>query len=346
MRHNEGTRIASLQKHTSAVSVLSLADDERTVLSGSWDKTIADWDLNTGQVVRTFDGSGGQISAIERRPESNLPVPEEVASSRPAPNSSTFSSNNASRPSTNGALNGAGGDESRDDRLADGLPNGEDGPGGSPSLNSLFGDEDDEFSRAIANGIQVNEDEDGEGDANMQDAGGPVQPPTQGDATDQLEPASRSNAQQAVEASAPASDGNPSDEQKKAPEPEAWSHGLPHSEELHPGPKRSDSAASRGTSSVNTFLDAAIDGTIRIWDKRQHNPIARILPSQGVPPWCMNACWSPDGNFIFAGRRNNTVEEYSLVNGLKAPSRTFKFPYGSGAVSAVKAMPNGRHLVW
>lgn len=60
----------------------------------------------------------------------------------------------------------------------------------------------------------------------------------------------------------------------------------------------------------------------------------------------MNACWSPDGNFIYAGRRNGTVEEFSLHKGLKGAERSFKLPNGSGSVSAVRAMPNGRHLIW
>ncbi|KAF1816726.1 WD40 repeat-like protein [Eremomyces bilateralis CBS 781.70] len=345
VRHNEGTRIAALQKHTSAVSVLSLADDETSVLSGSWDKTIVNWDLNTGQVVRTFEGSGSQISAIERRPQSSLPVPEELASYRPVP-SSTFSSNYDSKPSANGfTMNGTTADDHslpREDRPSDVLPNGEDPPGGSPSLNSLFGDEDDEFSRAIANGIQANDDEDAEGDANMQDAGGPVQPPTQ-DTADQTLPNGERNSP--VAEAPPTNDGENLNGHEKAQESGSWPNGLPLSDEPRHAQDATDSTSKPIDSNRNTFLDASIDGTIRIWDQRQQNPIARILPGPGVPPWCMNACWSPDGNFIYAGRRNNTVEEYSLAHGLKAPSRTFKFPYGSGAVSAIKAMPNGKHLV-
>src|SRR5947199_9835828 len=47
VRHDEGKRITCLRKHTSAVSVLTLSQDERSVLSGSWDKNIFDWDLKT-----------------------------------------------------------------------------------------------------------------------------------------------------------------------------------------------------------------------------------------------------------------------------------------------------------
>lgn len=59
----------------------------------------------------------------------------------------------------------------------------------------------------------------------------------------------------------------------------------------------------------------------------------------------MHACWSPDGNFIYAGRRNGIVDEYSLHKGLKEPTRALKFPGGSGAVSSIRPMPNGRHVV-
>src|SRR5205814_1168671 len=95
----------------------------------------------------------------------------------------------------------------------------------------------------------------------------------------------------------------------------------------------------------STFLVASTDGTLRIWDRRVPNAIARI-PPRDIPPWCRGACWSPDGNSIYVGRRNGTVQEFSLHKGLKRPERTFKFPQGSGSVSAVRAMPNGRHLIW
>jgi len=100
--------------------------------------------------------------------------------------------------------------------------------------------------------------------------------------------------------------------------------------------------------SATTFLSSAIDGTIRIWDRRAPNPVARIGNRVGVPPWCMSACWSPDGNMIYAGRRNGTVEEFDVRKARRGwePERVLKFPAGSGAVSAVKPMVNGRHLVW
>lgn len=360
-RHQAGTRIATLREHTSAVSVLTLSQDETTLLSGSWDKLIHDWDLNTGKVKRSFRGSGGQISAIEQRPTSSVPIPR-VAEDTQLP-SSTFSSNNADKPLTNGTLpNGTVPPSER--RGSKKSENGTEDAPGSPD-GSLFGDDggslfgdnddtgnaggnafggdddDDEFSKAIANDIQ--QDDEAESTANQQDIemthvmeGGPVQHPDPFKSDPALD----------VEEDAPldTSDAAPPDAEVGLP------NGLPHSEDaptalpngLH------DTSDQPLQSSESVFLDAAIDGTLRIWDRRVSSPIARIMPPRSTPPWCMGACWSPDGNSIYAGRRNGTVEEYNIHKGFRMaePERTFKFPAGSGAVSAVRTMPNGRHLVW
>lgn len=349
VRHDEGKLITCLRSHTSAVSVLNLAQDERSVLSGSWDKTVIDWDLNTGKIKRSFEGSGGQISALEIRPLSSLPVPE--ASGEIVHSNDTFSSDNSSKPRTNGILtNGAvsntqpGSQDAAEDAGSptDSLFGGgndslfgdnDDGEVGAPSGGN-FVDDDDDFSRAIAKGIQEQENEDAEGDVDTLKAGGETtgysingasdlkhgsEPGGLGDASGSREPASSSLA-----------------------------NGLSHAEELcrnDTGANASASGLPDATSiSDSIFLAASIDGSLRVWDKRQSAAIAKITP-RNVPPWCMNACWSPDGNFIYAGRRNGTVEEFSLHKGLRGVERSLKLPNGSGAVSAVRAMPNGRHLV-
>ncbi|KAF2622866.1 WD40 repeat-like protein [Macroventuria anomochaeta] len=348
VRHNEGHRIHTLKGHTSAVSVLTLGQDETSVLSGSWDKTINDWDLNTGKVKRRFETRGGQVSAIEQRPLSSLPVPQD---SDPLPLSNgTFSSNNAARPRLNGSTNGiesaarttSAPDEPED---APGSPDDSlfgdggdkdslfgDGGGNNPSaaLPDMGDDDDDEFSRAIANGIQAAADNAG-GDMDMMDMGGPVQAP---DAHTHAETQPTHNA--SAKSPPAASQTQPSN---SAP----LTNGLPHAEEL---PAVVKDTPSLPPSSESTFLSSSMDGSLSIWDRRQPSPIARLLPPRGTPPWCMNACWSPDGNYIYAGRRNGTVDEYSLHKTLSQPERTFKFPGVSGSVSAVRAMPNGRTLIW
>lgn len=334
VRHDEGKLIASLQKHTSAVSVLTLDREEKSVLSGSWDKNVYDWDLNTGQVKRAFGGSGGgQISAIEIRPASSLPVPEE--SGEPVKTNGTFSSNNEDKPLpngtltnwTNGTANGHNTEEAGENAQAsptdslfgdDNSLFGEAAGDGAPSGGN-FGDDDDEFSRAM-NAELDNQALDGPADITMEDEVPNNAGPT-------IEGASQPSGEQ--ETSSAQANGILHEDKPSEPEPPAVA-------------ETQDAVAT----SDSTFLAASIDGALRIWDRRQPNPVARIPTRTGVPPWCMAACWSPDGNYIYAGRRNGTVEEFSLHKGLKAAERTFKFPQGSGAVSAMRAMPNGRHLIW
>jgi transcriptional activator SPT8 len=354
VRHDEGKRIASLQKHTSAVSVLTLGQDEKSVLSGSWDKNVYDWDLNTGQVKRGFGGSAGQISAIEIRPASSLPVPEE--SGEVGPPSQTLASNNEDKPLVNGVLsNGVNGGANGVAGDGDGTEDAQGSPadtdslfGGGGDANSLFGDndglvapsggtfgdEDDEFSRAIEMGINEQEQLDAQHDITMTEADGA----TFGDAESMAAPAVQ------VKVESKPMDGM-SGAIRASTTPLA--NGLPRTDDLlkppliTKGPPEQDAAAT----SDSTFLAASFDGTLLVWDRRQQNPVARI-PTRTGGPWCMGACWSPDGNYIYAGRRNGTVEEFSLHKGLKSAERTFKFPQGSGPVSAVRAMPNGRHLIW
>ena len=356
VRHEEGKRIHCLKQHTSAVSVLNLAQDEKSVLSGSWDKTILDWDLNTGQVKRKFDASAGQISAIEMRPLSSLPVPETTQDM--SVQSNTFSSNTGIKVQANGALSDANGIDAETD-----MPNGVNGVLSAPSPanslfdgndddNSLFGDHsdnrlgngsgpsfgddfDDEFTRALNSGMGNGADDNDINDVSMIEVGESDPAPTLNGSSETKQPdVTAANAQQ---------------EQSTARLPTPLTNGLPHAEDLGmPDFSAGEAKVSSGDEQPpadTVFLAASIDGSLRIWDKRKPTPVAKIMP-KNVPPWCMGACWSPDGNFLYAGRRNGTVEEYSLHKGFQAAERTFRFPQGSGPVSAVRAMPNGRHLVW
>lgn len=360
-KHQAGTRITTLKEHTSAVSVLVLSADENSLLSGSWDKTVCDWDLQTGKVKRSFRGSGSQISAIETRPLSDMAVPE-VAEEPHAPTNGTFSSNNVAAPSTNGVLSNGldlhdkGGDE---DALGSssgslfgendhGSLFGDENDTGGGGAN-VFGDDDDDLGQPLANSLHEPErDVDGEQDTEMTGigSGGPVQPP---DASDMPE----------LDHAALEPDGSPTGGALNSQDAEArpgrpLPNGMPHSDEPLTAPPTNEedkatSAADLPSQSESTFLDAAIDGTLRIWDRRVSSPIATIMPSGGTPPWCTGACWSPDGNVFYAGRRGCTVDEYSIHNlGSKRnePSRVFKFQPGSGPVYSVKAMPNKKHLVW
>lgn len=72
VRVEEGKTIATLRGHSAPVSVLQLSRDERSLLSGGWDKQIYDWDLETGKKRRNFVAGNeitGQVSTIALRPE-------------------------------------------------------------------------------------------------------------------------------------------------------------------------------------------------------------------------------------------------------------------------------------
>ncbi|CRL25691.1 WD40/YVTN repeat-like-containing domain [Penicillium camemberti] len=355
LRHEEGKEIALLRQHTSAVSSLNLTSDEESLLSGGWDKRVFDWDLNTGQARRAFGGSGGQISAVQIRPESSLPVPKDTiepqqtngtyASNYAAPGTDSFNFMDTSHDNgdTGAAENPQAGSPA--DSLfggADSLfgdADGGAGDGNEPS-GGVFGvDEDDEFGRAVANGAMTDADAPAEVDDEM-----PAQPDVEHAQSTHNSLSKQTNTHtdelpQKMETS-------DADIPNGPVQPVA--NGLPKAEDLETPPPAPDFSQNtqqeQGVTSDNTFLAASMDGTIRVWDRRQLDPVARITPYNS-PPWCMNACWSPDGNYIYAGRRNGTVEEYSLHKGLRNPERTFKFPQGSGPVTALKPMPNGRHLV-
>ncbi|KAH6628149.1 SPT8-like protein [Chaetomium tenue] len=422
VRHDEGKRIHCLRDggHTNAVSVLQLASDEKSVLSGSWDKTVLDWDLNTGNVIRRFESSGGQISAIELRPLSGAPIPAEA--SEVEIKSDTFFTE--TKPRVNGFFQNGVTDEAGGAEHAARSGAGAAGDGtGSPEHESLFGspagslfgdndtmgggggggafgDDDDEFSRAMDMGLHDDPNHHGldhSGDFTMGDtdmAGGgsldmgtptatateTVPPIQDGPATTQSDSnLSRSETMTAdtaheisVDFTQPSTTTEATTQQQLPPATAATSAPTsqqpPHPTET-PRPTSSHTTTTGGgggsgpslvftsaappphtdptQSSTSTFLSAAIDGTIRLWDRRVPDPIARINNRRGVPPWCMGACWSPDGNWIYAGRRNGTVEEYSIHNATSTwlPERSLKFPAGSGAVSCVRPMANGRHLV-
>lgn len=399
VRHDEGKRIHCLREggHTNAVSVLQLASDEKSVLSGSWDKTVLDWDLNTGNVLRRFEGSGAQISAIELRPASGAPIPAEA--SEIEIKSDTFFAESKPRVNgffTNGTADGVDAAHAPVNDMgaapdASGSPEHESlfgSPAGSlfgdndtmgGGGGGAFGDDDDEFSRAMDMGLH--DDHSGDftmGDTDMaggssldmgvpsatetlpptQDGPGPTQADSHGDIANSDTMTGDTARDMSMDfTQAPTTTETTVPPPSSAPLPPTQPPDAPLPTTSHPNGRTSPalvftSAAhpphtDHTQSSTSTFLSAAIDGTIRIWDRRAPDPVARINNRRGVPPWCMGACWSPDGNWIYAGRRNGTVEEYSIHRAASAwqPERVLKFPAGSGAVSAVRPMANGRHLV-
>ncbi|CCG24374.1 Spt8 protein [Candida orthopsilosis Co 90-125] len=246
---NHGTSQYRRRGHTDAVSALRLNQEQDRFLSGSWDKTIREWDLNTGKTIIEFLPSSGQISNIQYRPDGLEDV--------------KFTITDGSGDVTNRVDK----DNANDDE---------------DDVDSLFGDSDQEEKQQ--------------------------------------------------------EDNKPTKDQ-----------------ETHPTPKE---AQSKSHLNSNIFMSSSIDGTINIWDVRLNQPVIRLGVSEGTPPWCMSSTWSNDGDFIYAGRRNSTIEEISI----KMPhtrsksghhkdtmvpnvSKLLQFPKISGPVSALSTMPNKDFLL-
>ncbi|KAI5958505.1 SPT8 [Candida pseudojiufengensis] len=257
MRYNEGTihhyfnhgktnqkdqaKSKKIKGHTDAISALKLNQDQNKFLSGSWDKTIKEWDLNTGKITNEFQPCSGQISQIQFRPDGLSDV--------------TFQFENEI-----------------------------DGPETDANDEELFGnDDDDSLSKE--------------------------------------------------------------DDQRKNKESQSNGASL-----INP-------STSKNHLNSNIFMSSSIDGTINIWDIRLSQPVIKLGISEGIPPWCMSSTWSNNGEFIYAGRRNSTIEEISIKmphklhntssNSTYIPnvSKLLTFPKISGPVSCISTLPNNDFLL-
>ncbi|KAJ3303702.1 Transcription factor spt8 [Kappamyces sp. JEL0829] len=72
VRHEEGKLQHVIRGHRSTVSCLSIGLDERSCMSGSWDKTVKLWSLDTGAVINEYKHHISQITSISLNRRSNL----------------------------------------------------------------------------------------------------------------------------------------------------------------------------------------------------------------------------------------------------------------------------------
>ncbi|TPX45164.1 hypothetical protein SeLEV6574_g04042 [Synchytrium endobioticum] len=89
-------------------------------------------------------------------------------------------------------------------------------------------------------------------------------------------------------------------------------------------------------------LIATIDGALLIYDVRTLAPVKKLI-SPDSPPWTQCACWGIDGNRVYSGRRNGSVDEWHV--GKEERIRRLHLPSNSGPVSSVLAIPGSKHLL-
>ncbi|KAJ3390424.1 Transcription factor spt8 [Lobulomyces angularis] len=93
-----------------------------------------------------------------------------------------------------------------------------------------------------------------------------------------------------------------------------------------------------------SFLVTTFDGVVWIFDSRSPNePIKKIPPSTGCPPWALSACWSKDDSKIYCGRRNGSIDEIDFYDG--SILRSIKLPKDSGPVYYVMPMLNNTQIL-
>lgn len=138
---------------------------------------------------------------------------------------------------------------------------------------------------------------------------------------------------------------------------------------------RSNDSVADGTSmpalSSDVFLSSGLDGQVMLWDRRvpdsatwggvrrfeslSEGAVGRYCASVSLSAraalchradWltCSQACWGPSGNEIFVARAKSTVEHFDIRTSSRTLS-TLRLPASTGPISAVHAMPSGRHVL-
>ncbi|WVQ99819.1 hypothetical protein IAU59_006962 [Kwoniella sp. CBS 9459] len=410
MRHAPGHLVHSLKGHTNVVSCMALLPSEKGFLSGSWDGTVREWDLNTGQTVRTYPTHGAQLSSISLRPFSHPPSPSPSPSPRKREREDGDEDDAEERrddraPKENISISmgsdffGNKKDVDKEDEQAaeatipveDDQPKSDpaeavqaDGNGGpvvkseesngdiemsevkSPagSMDSLFGDGDDEDGNADAEGETVPPS------LVPTNAPTPLRDVSPAPLSSKAKPFGLALPGQPKPLAPPTAAAPPTPSKPTAPssvveQPTPSSSSAPfftpHASIA--GPSHSRQAASHipllSPTSYKAFSDdviltSSMDGQVVLIDRRvpSHEGtgvgVGRLQPGERAPPWCMSASWLSNGNQVLAGRRNGTIDIWDLrrSSSSTAPNllRTLRTPAESGLVSCVVAFPDGQHV--
>nr|ODN85992.1 transcriptional activator SPT8 [Cryptococcus depauperatus CBS 7841] len=362
LRHSPGNHIHTLKGHTNVVSCMTLLPGKKGFISGSWDGTVREWDLNTGQTVRTYPTHKAQLSSISLRPVghaySSCPSPglQRKDGRDASPNLSISvgpdffdkkDTNSTEKVDKKTVETTTIEEKVKPDDKEQGKGKENDKPGvdadvgmadsksaTSNNVDSLFGDDDAEGETATTSILPTNI----------------LTPPltlsTKHKSTGLVLPGQRP-------IPAPASHTQSQPPSSSVP---LFAPHIPSSANKQ-GAATTIPVLSRtswDSYSEDVLMTSSMDGQIVLLDRRvpsyegANTGVGRLLPGEKTPPWCMSACWLSDGNQVLAGRRNGTVEVWDVrkTSSSSAPNllRTLRTPTESGSVSCVVPFPDGRHI--
>ena len=66
--------IRTFNGHSSSVDAVSMSEDGKLAISGSWDNTLILWDVATGRRIRTFSGHSGSVNAVSMSGDGKLVI--------------------------------------------------------------------------------------------------------------------------------------------------------------------------------------------------------------------------------------------------------------------------------
>ncbi|KZT26526.1 WD40 repeat-like protein [Neolentinus lepideus HHB14362 ss-1] len=325
VRHDPGRLCHVMRGHSGNVSALSIQHDEKGFLSAGLDGDTIHWDLNTGQITRKFTAHKSQVASVAFRPvgtHSSIP------------------------PVTNTQFEGSSWIRETPQHEADATPL----MRGTPQLDNANGDTVPPSLQAVhGSGAFGPVDSDTKSDASF-DPLFDDEPDADGDEDEEEVPMSRNISQ------APPGSRGYSSTSGIALSSHAASQAQPARSAGAPAPKNAPpllDSREYAAFSPDVFLTAFIDGQVILWDRRSPTGrgVGRLWMNEKTPPWCQSACWSANGDQIYAGRRNGTVDIWDVRQiGSSGPAntprllKTLRNPMSSGVVSSVVAFPDSRHL--
>jgi len=102
------------------------------------------------------------------------------------------------------------------------------------------------------------------------------------------------------------------------------------------------SADNQTNNNIPLIVSSGLDGQTLVWDSRTNEPAAALNPSDPLKPSVYSTCWSPSGETVFCGKKNETLEEWDFRERKMIKSQKIM---GYGAVTHLRAFPNGKYLL-